>query len=100
MIPGWLAAGFHGPYTTHSKRHSGRLPYPREPMTISTIGANPAISLQFLTPTPDGSTAWVTQLQTDTEAWAWEWLNRLESQYPTRKWRWIRTLEDSAYPRV
>jgi len=69
-------------------------------MANSTIGANSAISLQFLAPTPDGSTAWVTQLQTDTEAWAWEWLDRLERQYPTRKWRWVRTLEDSAYPRV
>jgi len=69
-------------------------------MTNGTISDNSAISLQFLTPTPDGSTAWITQMQTDAEAWAWEWLDRLSREYPTRQWRWVRTPEDSAYPSV
>lgn len=61
--------------------------------------ASSTISLQFLTPTPDFSTAWMTHLQTDTEEQAWYWLDRLEREYPKRKWRWIRTLEDTIYPK-
>lgn len=64
----------------------------------STIGTRSVVSLQFLTPTPDGSTAWITQLQTDTVDQAWVWLDRFERDYPTKRWRWIRTIENSAYP--
>ena len=64
----------------------------------STIGTRSVISLQFLAPTPSGSTAWVTQLQTDTVDQAWVWLDRFERDYPTKRWRWIRTIEDNAYP--
>ena len=59
--------------------------------------ASPAISLQFLTPTPDKSTAWMTHLQTDTVEQAWQWLEHLEQKYPKRRWRWIRTLRDSDF---
>jgi hypothetical protein len=66
----------------------------------STIGTASVISLQFLTPTPEGSTAWVTHVQTDTEEWAWKLLDKLVIKYPRRKWRWIRTIEDVKYPQI
>jgi len=55
-------------------------------------------ALQFLTPTAEGSTAWVTHLQTDTEAQAWQWLDRLERfEYPTKRWRWVLAAENTSY---
>ena len=66
----------------------------------STIGTRSVVSLQFLAPTPDGSTAWVTQLQTDTVEQAWDRLDRLRIENPTKPWRWVWTVEDSAYPHV
>ncbi len=63
----------------------------------STVGTRSVYSLQFLAPTPTGSTAWVTQLQTDTENQAWEWIDRLEREYPTKRWRWIATIQDFKY---
>jgi hypothetical protein len=66
----------------------------------STIGTASVISLQFLTPTREGSTAWVTHVQTDTEDWAWRLLDKLTVKYPRRKWRWIRTIEDTKYPQI
>ena len=64
----------------------------------STIGTRSVLSLQFLASTSDGSTAWVTHLQTDTEPEAWVWLGRLRTEYPTKPWRWIWATEDNAYP--
>ena len=66
----------------------------------STIGTAPVISLQFLTPTPEGSTAWVTHVQTDSEDWAWQLLDKLERKFPRRRWRWVRTIEDTKYPQI
>ena len=55
-------------------------------------------ALQFLTPTAEGSTAWITHLQTDTEAQAWQWLERFERfEYPTKRWRWVLAAENTSY---
>lgn len=66
----------------------------------STIGTASVISLQFLASTPEGSTAWVTHVQTDTEEWAWQLLDKLKRKFPRRSWRWVRTIEDTKYPQI
>ena len=63
-------------------------------------GTRSVYALQFLAPTPDGSTAWVTHLQTETEAWAFDWLSRLQREQPGKGWRWVLTAEDTCYKRV
>lgn len=63
-------------------------------------GTRSVYALQFLASTPDGSAAWVTHLQTDTEALAWDWHLRLSREYPRRQWRWILTAEDACFKRV
>ena len=66
----------------------------------STVGTASVCSLQFLAPTPEGSTVWVTHVQTDTVEWAWKLLDKLEIKYPRRKWRWVRTIQDVKYPQI